>query len=132
MRYIGMGTNPGVCVMTARYALAQLRDSVPALSKLWDYLARSPRLGDFLDTAVLEAYDLPPRLERELLSHFPTEPAAVRPVAHRWRHWNGPGTTPELTLAERPSTRFGHNVSITDIFAPLPAEEAAALRTCWP
>ena len=82
-----------------------------------------------IDAAVLEAYDLPPRLERELLSHFPAE---GRPVAHDWRHWNGPGAIAELTLAERLTTRYAHDVSITDCFTPLPVEEAAALRMYWP
>ena len=82
-----------------------------------------------IDAAVLQAYDLPPRLERELLSHFPAD---GRPVAHRWQHWNGSGAIPGLTLAERLSTRYQPDISITDVFAPLPSEEAAALRAYWP
>ena len=82
-----------------------------------------------IDAAVLKAYDLPPRLERELLSFFP---AAGRPVAHRWQHWHSSGAIAGLTLAERLSTRYQCDTPVTDVFAPLPPEEAAALRTYWP
>ena len=82
-----------------------------------------------IDAAVLAAYDLPPRLERELLSFFAT---AARPVAHHWQHWHGPDAIAGLTLAERLSTRYERDTSITDVFAPLPPDEAAALRTYWP
>ena len=79
-----------------------------------------------IDAAVLHAYDLPPRLEHHLLSYFPPDD---RPVAHRWRHWNNPDTIPGLTLAERISARYEHHASIGEVFAPLPSEEAALLRT---
>ena len=81
-----------------------------------------------IDAAVLHAYDLPPRLEHELLSYFPAE---GRPVAHHWQHWNQPDAITGLTLAERLSLRYEHNASVGDIFAPLPSEEAAVLRTYW-
>ena len=81
-----------------------------------------------IDAAVLHAYDLPPRLEHELLSYFPAE---GRPVVHHWQHWNHPDAITGLTLAERLSLRYEHNASVGDIFAPLPSEEAAVLRTYW-
>lgn len=81
-----------------------------------------------IDAAVLHAYDLPSRLEHELLSYFP---AAGRPVAHHWQHWNHPDAITGLTLAERLSSRYEHTASVGEIFAPLPSEEAAVLRTYW-
>ena len=77
---------------------------------------------------MLQAYDLPARLEHELLSYFPAE---GRPVAHDWQHWNHPEAITGLTLAERLSLRYEHDASVGDIFAPLPPEEAAVLRTYW-
>ena len=81
-----------------------------------------------IDAAVLHAYDLPPRLEHELLSYFPAE---GRPVSHHWQHWNHPDAITGLTLAERLSLRYECDASVGDIFAPLPSEEAAVLRTYW-
>ena len=81
-----------------------------------------------IDAAVLHAYDLPSRLEHELLSYFP---AAGRPVAHHWQHWNHPDAITGLTLAERLSSRYEHTASVGEIFAPLPSEEVAVLRTYW-
>ena len=98
-----------------------------------DHLMNDPdgRLGALLfqiDAAVLQAYDLPPRLERKLLSYFP---AAGRPVAHHWQHWNAPDAVAGLTLAERLSAQYEQGAPVGDVFAPLPSEEAAALRIYW-
>ena len=50
-----------------------------------------------IDAAVLDAYDMPARLEHELLEFFR---GSDRPVAHPWRHWDdhnpAPGLTPSL------------------------------------
>ena len=81
-----------------------------------------------IDAAVLQAYDLPPRLEHELLTFFSAE---GRPVAHNWQHWNDPDAVRGLTLAERRSGQYDESVSVGDVFAPLPVEEAAALRAYW-
>ena len=79
-----------------------------------------------IDAAVLEAYDLPPRLERELFEFFR---GADRPVAQAWRHWDEHNPAPGLTLAERVSGRFRpHGSWILDVFQPLPADEAERLR----
>lgn len=79
-----------------------------------------------VDAAVLEAYDLPPRLERELFDFFC---GSNRPVAHGWRHWDEQHPAPGLTLAERVSGRFRpHGSWILDVFQPLPPEEAELLR----
>lgn len=83
-----------------------------------------------IDAAVLEAYDLQPRHERELLDFFR---GSDRPVAHSWRHWDVAYPAPGLTLAERLSGRFRPAGSwILDIFQPLPADEAELLRTFGP
>ena len=79
-----------------------------------------------IDAAVLEAYDLPPRLERELFEFFR---GADRPVAQAWRHWDEHNPAPGLTLAERVSGRFRpHGSWILDVFQALPADEAERLR----
>ena len=90
---------------------------------------REQRLNGLLleiDAALLAAYDLPPRLEHELLSRFPSD---RRPVAHDWLHWNAPDAIPGLTLAERVSARYERKASVGEIFAPLPPKEASLLRT---
>lgn len=90
---------------------------------------RDERLRELLveiDARVLAAYDLPPRLERDLLDYFGP---AERPVAHAWRNWNLLYPTPGLTLAERLSGRFrpGRNW-VGKLFMPLPPNEAELLR----
>jgi hypothetical protein len=80
-----------------------------------------------IDAAVLGAYDLPPRVEHQLLEHFR---GAERPVLHSWRHWDVSDPTPGLTLAERVSGRFHPYGSwVQKTFQPLPSEEAALLNT---
>jgi N-6 DNA Methylase len=79
-----------------------------------------------IDAAVLDAYDLPPRLERELLDYFKD---AERPVAHEWTHWDAfvPGIG--LRLAERLPGRIKSPQNwISEVFRPLPENEAALLR----
>lgn len=78
-----------------------------------------------IDAAVLEAYDLPPRLERELLDYFRD---AERPVAHPWTHWDIDNPVPGLRLAERMLGRFRPKGNwVADVFRPLPDREAALL-----
>lgn len=79
-----------------------------------------------IDAQVLDAYDLPPRLERNLLDYFGT---AERPVAHDWRNWNLLYPTPGLTLAERLSGRFRPAEKwVGKLFKSLPPKEAELLR----
>ena len=88
---------------------------------------RMVELLTLIDAAVLRAYDLPPRLERQLLDYFRD---TVRPVAHPWQHWDELNPAPGLTLAERVSGRFHpHGSWILDVFRPLPSHEAELLRT---
>ena len=88
------------------------------------------RLKDLLvqiDAEVLRAYDLPPRLEHQLLEFFQ---GAERPVCHAWQHWNAWDSTPGLTLAERWSRRSSPpTLPIHEIFGQLPPDEAKLLRT---
>ena len=80
-----------------------------------------------IDAATLSAYDLPLRLERELLDYCRY---ADRPVAHPWRHWDVGNATPGLTLAERVSGRFHpHGSWVREVFQQLPDDEARLLRT---
>jgi hypothetical protein len=80
-----------------------------------------------IDASVLEAYDLPPWLERQLLGYFR---GAERPVAHPWMHWDDSHPMPGLRLAERLSGRFKPKGDwIGKVFRPLPEREAALLRT---
>ena len=79
-----------------------------------------------IDAAVLEAYDLPLRVERELLKHFLDE---ERPVPHVWQHWAESVLVPGLTLAERMSGRFDPQGGwFHEVFQPLPTDAAGILR----
>ena len=80
-----------------------------------------------IDAAVLKAYDLPPRLERELLELFRN---SNRPVAHPWRHWLPDRFEPFIPLHEFVSEEYQKATRpwIQEIFKPLPEEEAEALR----
>ena len=87
---------------------------------------RVARLLTEIDALVLGAYDLPARLEKQLLGYFR---GAKRPAAHEWRHWDETHPMPGLTLAERLSGRYRpHGSWILDVFRPLPEDEASILR----
>jgi hypothetical protein len=88
------------------------------------------RLGELLwqiDAEVLKAYDLPPRLERELLEFFRN---AERPVVHEWDHWFPENFQPFIPLHEYLSDEYREATKPweRDLLAPLPEDEAAALR----
>jgi len=79
-----------------------------------------------IDAAVLEAYDLPLRLERQLLAFFET---SERSVPHHWQHWNSLYPVPGLSLAERLSGRFHANGDwVRKVFQPLPEDQISLLR----
>lgn len=79
-----------------------------------------------IDASVLEAYDLPLKLERKLLNYFK---GAERPVQHRWRHWDENYPTAGLTLMERVSGRFHPSADwVSEVFRPLPEQEVALFR----
>lgn len=91
--------------------------------------SREERLADLLiriDAALLEAYDLPARLEKDLLAYFEAE---ERPVGHAWQHWDAVYPTPGLRLDERVSRRYRPEGNwVSEVFKPLPDDEAALLR----
>ena len=64
--------------------------------------ARLNKLLDGMDSVVLEAFDLPPRLIRDLLASFAEAP---RPVVHDWQTWQVSEADPALTIEELRSNR---------------------------
>jgi hypothetical protein len=80
-----------------------------------------------IDALVLKAYNLPPRLERELLEFFR---GARRPTLHSWQHWLPDGFGPALPLYEYLSGDYEKMAGnwVLDVFTPLPPEEATLLR----
>lgn len=79
-----------------------------------------------IDAEVMKAYDLPLKLERQILTYFE---GSDRPVSHAWKHWNESYPTPGLSLAERLSGRFNAGGDwISKVFKPLPKNEIALLR----
>jgi hypothetical protein len=94
---------------------------------MWgDTEARLARVLAEIDAAVLEAYDLPFRLERQLLAFFE---GAERPVAHPWEHWDIQYPVSGLNLAERLSGRFNPAGDwVRKVFQPLPEDQIALFR----
>jgi hypothetical protein len=87
---------------------------------------RIVELLNHIDATILQAYDLPPRLERQLFDYFRD---AARPVAHRWTHWDDSVPMPGLRLAERLFGHFSPRENwVTEVFRPLPEYEAVLLR----
>ncbi|MDE0453728.1 MAG: N-6 DNA methylase [Chloroflexota bacterium] len=79
-----------------------------------------------IDAAILDAYDLPLRIERQLLNYFGDE---QRPVAHDWPHWADHALVPGLTLGERIARGMQSQGGwFHEVFTPLPKDEAEALR----
>jgi hypothetical protein len=64
---------------------------------------RLSEMLDEIDTLVLEAYDLPPRLVRALLSTFRNHD---RPLVHKWQPWPVSEDGPALKLSEIRSGRL--------------------------
>jgi hypothetical protein len=79
-----------------------------------------------VDAQVLKSYDLPPRLERQLLEYFRGH---RRPVAHDFGHWFPQDLTAFIPLHEYASPEFDRVVGpwILEVFTPAPPEEADAL-----
>ena len=84
-------------------------------------------LLDHIDALVLKAYELPPKLERELLELFRDAP---RPTLHPWRHWLPPDLAAAVPLHEYLSADYAKATSnwVVDVFKALPEDEAASLR----
>ena len=79
-----------------------------------------------IDAAVLAAYNLPPRFERELLEFFR---GSERPTVHNWAHWFPEHFAPFIPLQEYLSDEYKTATRpwIQEVFTPLPPEDAAAL-----
>lgn len=88
---------------------------------------RADMLLNQIDALVLKAYDLPPRLERELLEFFRH---AKRPARHEWKHWLPGDFEPFIPLHRFLSDEYKVATSgwVLDIFKPLPENEADAIR----
>src|ERR1700738_1140518 len=88
---------------------------------------RADKILDQIDAHVLKAYDLPPRLERQLLEYFRGE---QRPTLHEWSHWFPESFTPFIPLHEYLSEdhRKARKELLLKVFTPLPDDEAIALR----
>lgn len=107
--------------LVGRYV--ELLRAPPILGDIDEQLAR---MLTQIDAAVLEAYDLPLRLERQLLAFFED---SGRPVAHSWAHWDNRYPVPGLSLAERLSGRFNADGDwVGKVFQPLPEDQIALLR----
>lgn len=106
----------------ARAYVSMLQDQ-SILNDVSDKLLRA--LAE-VDAAVLEAYDLPLKLEKQLLSFFrDTE----RPVQHAWTHWDDLFPMRGLSLSEKLSGRFNMSGDwVSKVFRRLPDEEALLLR----
>lgn len=92
--------------------------------KLFTGDARLSSLLDQIDAAVLEAYDLSPRMTRALLASFT---GASRPIAHTWNPWGVSLDDPALSLKEIKSgllERARGNWPQQKL-RPLPSDEAA-------
>ena len=80
-----------------------------------------------IDARLIESYELPVRLERELLLFFE---GARRPTAHHWSGWADLDANPGLFLTE--IRRGAHSRAsgnwVSEVFHPLPETEADLLR----
>ena len=88
--------------------------------------ARLSRLLVWIDALVLDGYDLPPRLERQLFDYFE---GRERPVLHEFRGWlpgDLKGNAPlfEWLTKDHSSNR---GAWVLDVFKPAPAQENDAL-----
>jgi hypothetical protein len=85
---------------------------------------RLSSLLDQIDAAVLEAYDLSPRMTRALLSSFT---GARRPTAHTWNPWAVSLNDPALSLKEIKSGLLerARGNWLQQKLKPLPSDEAA-------
>lgn len=88
---------------------------------------KAESLLDQMDALVLRAYDLPPRLEKELLEYFRE---ARRPTSHDWTHWFPKDFAPAIPLYRYHSEEYKIATSnwVLDVFKPLPKDQADAVR----
>lgn len=84
-----------------------------------------------IDAEVLAAYDLPPRLERMLLTAFT---GSERPVAHDWSGWGIDWTGPAFSLAEhlRGVPKQARDGWVKQKLSPVSKEEGALVAPFLP
>lgn len=95
-----------------------------------EFLKQDARLSDMLaavDAALLRSYDLPTRLERQLLAYFH---GARRPTAHGWTGWGDLVGGAGLSLSEIRSGRASRHAGnwVAEVFQVLPSDEAEELQ----
>lgn len=80
-----------------------------------------------IDAAILSAYDLPPRLERQLLNYFQ---GYERPVMHTFTGWFPDGYLPFIPLHEYIGSDYNKTTGrwVRDVFQPLTSAEAKLLQ----
>lgn len=80
-----------------------------------------------IDATVLQAYDLPPRLERHLLDYFR---GYERPVMHPFAGWFPEGYSPYIPLHEYIGAEYKKITGrwVQDVFLPLTSSEAKLLQ----
>jgi hypothetical protein len=91
-----------------------------------DHDSRLDRLLVLIDALVLDGYDLPPRLERQLFSYFE---GRKRPVQHAFSGWlpaDLKGYVPLYEWLTRDHTS-NKGAWVLDVFTPAPTEENDAL-----
>jgi hypothetical protein len=91
-----------------------------------DHDSRLDRLLVWIDALVLDGYDLPPRLERQLFSYFE---GRERPVQHAFSGWLPADLKGYVPLYEWLTRDHASNQGawVLDVFKPAPAEENDAL-----
>jgi hypothetical protein len=91
-----------------------------------DHDSRLDRLLVWIDALVLDGYDLPPRLERQLFSYFE---GRERPVQHDFSGWlpaDLKGYVPLYEWLTRDHAS-NHGAWVLDVFKPVPDDENDAL-----
>ncbi len=113
----------GAAVQEYEALLDQKRHAVLATG---DHDARLDRLLVWIDALVLDGYDLPPRLERQLFAYFE---GRERPVSHVFSGWLPVDLKGYVPLYEWLTRNHAPNRGawVLDVFKPAPAEENDAL-----
>lgn len=105
---------------------AVLREKQHAVLSGVDYDKRLNTLLVWIDALVLQGYDLPPRLERQLFDFFE---GRKRPVLHNFQGWLPKDLKGYVPLHEwlTRDTKANRGAWVLDVFKPAPAEENDAL-----
>lgn len=105
---------------------AALQEKLQTLLAVDDGDARLNRLLVWIDALVLNGYDLPPRLERQLFTYFEGH---KRPTLHKFHGWLPTDLKGYVPLHEWLTRDHGPNRGawVLDVFKPVPDEENDAL-----